>query len=233
MKYLPFACCLILAACTTVPPQTPIQSKALLEQQLATIAPSVPGRPATFLLVVAGYDQPVPFSSEMRLAAHQLGIAFDANRRTVLLSNARNDSTTLPQAMPDVLDDAIKGLAGKMNLQEDTLAIYMVSHGRYDGAFVLNRQGSPMSTISPAWLRATLNQAEIKWRVVFASACFAGVFDKALADDDTMVMTAADALHPSFGCSNDNQYTYFGRALLDKRDFAHPDWAAIYADTAE
>ncbi|MGL1269263.1 C13 family peptidase, partial [Vibrio parahaemolyticus] len=49
---------------------------------------------------------------------------------------------------------------------------------------------------------------------MIVSACYAGVFIDALKGDDTLVVTAADADHSSFGCDDDRDLTYFGEAFL-------------------
>ena len=41
-----------------------------------------------------------------------------------------------------------------------------------------------------------------------------GVFKDALKSDKTLVITAADAEHTSFGCADDRDLTYFGEAFL-------------------
>jgi tetratricopeptide (TPR) repeat protein len=41
------------------------------------------------------------------------------------------------------------------------------------------------------------------------------VFVHPLADPDTLIITAADADHPSFGCRNGNDWTYFGDAFFN------------------
>jgi hypothetical protein len=41
-----------------------------------------------------------------------------------------------------------------------------------------------------------------------------------LANDNTIVMTAADAHHPSFGCAPQRDWTYFGDAFF--RQSLHP-----------
>jgi hypothetical protein len=46
------------------------------------------------------------------------------------------------------------------------------------------------------------------------SACYSGGFIPLLADDRTLVMTAARADRVSFGCSEEADFTYFGRALF-------------------
>jgi hypothetical protein len=50
--------------------------------------------------------------------------------------------------------------------------------------------------------------------VVVVSACYAGGFVEPLRDEHTLVMTAAAADRRSFGCSNEAELTYFGRALF-------------------
>ena len=48
--------------------------------------------------------------------------------------------------------------------------------------------------------------------MIAISACYAGGFVDALRDDHTLVVTAADAEHQSFGCGTESDFTYFGRA---------------------
>jgi hypothetical protein len=49
---------------------------------------------------------------------------------------------------------------------------------------------------------------------VIVSACFSGIFLPPLANDNTIVMTAADGEHTSFGCAPERDWTYFGDAFL-------------------
>ena len=49
---------------------------------------------------------------------------------------------------------------------------------------------------------------------MIVSACFGGVFVQPLANDDTIVLTAADARSTSFGCATGRDWTYFGDALF-------------------
>jgi tetratricopeptide (TPR) repeat protein len=55
----------------------------------------------------------------------------------------------------------------------------------------------------------------VRHRVVIISACYSGVFVRPLADPDTLIITAADADHSSFGCKNGNDWTYFGDAFFN------------------
>jgi hypothetical protein len=55
----------------------------------------------------------------------------------------------------------------------------------------------------------------VQHRIVIISACYSGVFIPHLANANTLVITAADSDHPSFGCQDGAQWTYFGEALFN------------------
>jgi hypothetical protein len=55
----------------------------------------------------------------------------------------------------------------------------------------------------------------VRHKVVIISACYSGVFFPRLANPDTLVITAADANHPSFGCEDKAMWTYFGDAFFN------------------
>ena len=80
--------------------------------------------------------------------------------------------------------------------------------------------------------RKILNESHIRWRVIIVSACYSGIFIPVLKNDSTLIMTAADARHSSFGCDDTRDLTYFGEALLQD---ALPHACSLnqaYADTA-
>ncbi|MES1263459.1 MAG: C13 family peptidase, partial [Peristeroidobacter soli] len=58
-----------------------------------------------------------------------------------------------------------------------------------------------------------LRESGIRYRVIVISACHAGSFIYALGDENTIVLTAAASDRSSFGCSDDNDLTYFGEAF--------------------
>jgi Peptidase C13 family len=68
--------------------------------------------------------------------------------------------------------------------------------------------------LSPVDLQRALDESGIKWRVIIVSACYSGVFADALKSDDTLVVTASDSEHSSFGCDDERDLTYFGEAFL-------------------
>jgi hypothetical protein len=60
-----------------------------------------------------------------------------------------------------------------------------------------------------------LERARVRHKVVVISACYSGVFIPRLADADTLVITAADAAHSSFGCQDKAKWSYFGDAFFN------------------
>jgi hypothetical protein len=101
-----------------------------------------------------------------------------------------------------------------MNKYSDILVLLMTSHGSEKG-FMLQVPGDTIE-LTPAQVAAALDGEGIKNRVVIVSACFAGSFVPPLANDNTIVMTAADAKSTSFGCAPERDWTYFGDAFFQQ-----------------
>lgn len=100
-----------------------------------------------------------------------------------------------------------------MNGQSDILFLILTSHGSRDGLAVT--AGRVMETLQPSNLAEMLERTGIRYKVVIISACYSGVFIPRIADADTLVITAADAQHPSFGCQDKAKWTYFGDAFFN------------------
>jgi hypothetical protein len=61
-----------------------------------------------------------------------------------------------------------------------------------------------------------LDKAGIHWRVVVISSCFSGAYIPSLQTPGSLIITAAEATKTSFGCTDDADFTYFGRAFFDE-----------------
>lgn len=70
------------------------------------------------------------------------------------------------------------------------------------------------ASLSPAELRAALDDAGIRHRLPMVPACFSGGSIPALATPDSMVISAARHDRTSSGCGDAASATWFGRALL-------------------
>jgi hypothetical protein len=72
-----------------------------------------------------------------------------------------------------------------------------------------------LPALKPSNLAVMLKRTGIRYKVVIISACYSGVFIPPIADADTLVITAADANHSSFGCEDKAKWTYFGDAFFN------------------
>jgi hypothetical protein len=104
-----------------------------------------------------------------------------------------------------------------MDRDNDVLVVYLTSHGARDFKLAASHWPLEVDALSPAELRAALDKAGIRNRVIAVSACYSGGWIDALADDNTLVMTAADATHTSYGCGRLSELTFFGRAMFDEQ----------------
>ena len=189
------------------------EQPARIAAAVARVKPSQPGKPGVFFVGFAGDGAPGVFRREAQFAAEVFGTRYGSRDRTVLLINDVEDRDSYPLASVAGLEQTLKVLASRMNLDEDVLVLFLTSHGSADGLEVAN--GSlPLEQLAPADLRAELDAAGIRWRVVVVSACYAGVFMDALKSETSAVVAAADAGHSSFGCEDDRELTWFGEAFL-------------------
>jgi Peptidase C13 family len=186
---------------------------ARIAAAVARVRLSEPGRPAMYFVGFAGDGGQGVFRREAQFASEAFGARFGSLDRSVLLINDEDDRDSFPLASVSGLGQALKVLAARMNPQEDVLVLFLTSHGSEDGLEVEN--GSlPLQQLSPGDLHAALDASGIRYRVLIVSACYAGVFLDELKNDTSVVITAADAAHSSFGCNDDRELTWFGEAFL-------------------
>lgn len=92
--------------------------------------------------------------------------------------------------------------------------IHMTSHGAKGQGFYLSRAG----VLPPASLAALVNRACGQApTVILVSACYSGQFiAEELKGPNRVILTAARADRPSFGCSADTRYTYWDECVLSE-----------------
>ncbi len=152
-------------------------------------------------------DQGV-FLSEARQGTALLARRYGAVA-TVLRSNSRTRLGAGPPDMIAAIAEAGKGL----DPERDVLFVFLSSHGSPEG--IAEKGGRLEGLLSPAALDAVLKTSRVRKKVLIVSACFSGIFT-GLAGPDLLVITAADATHPSFGCTATATWTYFGEAFFNE-----------------
>ncbi len=169
-----------------------------------------------YAITFAPYGSEDVFMRESALVADVMAQRFDAAGRTLQLVNNKATVDRLPWATPLNLQRAIARIGERMDKDEDVLLIHLTSHGGADGQLAASLRPMTVDSVTPQALKQWLDAAGIRHRVISISACFSGSWIEPLAGDDTLVMTAADADHTSYGCGSGSELTFFGRAMYDE-----------------
>ena len=191
--------------------------QVVLQRALEQVARERPGVTDVYGIVFAPYGEEDVFRRESAMVAGVLAQRFDAQGRVLQLVNHIDTAETLPWATPLNLKRAITAVAQRMDRERDLLVVYMTSHGARDFQLAASNPPLQVDTISPGELRAALDEAGIRHRVIAISACYSGGWVGPLAGDSTLVMTAADADHTSYGCGALSELTFFGRAVFEEQ----------------
>ena len=186
---------------------------ARIAAAVARVTPEQPGSPGVYFVGFAGNGDEGVFKHEALFAKQVFADHFDSGDRSIELLNDVEDRDSYPLATVTGLQQALRLLASRMNTEQDVLVLTLTSHGSEEGLEVSNG-ALPLLQLGPADLRQALDESGIKWRVIIVSACYAGVFLDALKTDTTLIVTASDSEHTSFGCEADRDLTYFGEAFL-------------------
>lgn len=188
----------------------------LLQRALSGLVTQRPGRSDWYFLGVGGAYYQGVFRTETESVRSLFDTRFGTSGRSLVLIN--NDDTVLsqPVATRTSITRALNVMAARMDREHDVLFLFVTSHGSQDHQIELSYWPLELAGITPEWLRTTLDATGIKHRVIVLSACYAGGFIPALKSPDTLLITAADAKRTSFGCSDDAEFTYFGRAFFDE-----------------
>jgi hypothetical protein len=152
-------------------------------------------------------DQGV-FRSEATGAAQVVAGRFETGAVDVQYNSRRGGHATI-----EGLGRALQSAASGLDAEKDVLFVILTSHGSPDGLAV--KAGRVEQILTPAHLVAMLGRTGVRHKVVVISACYSGVFIPRLANPDVLVITAADANHPSFGCQDKAKWTYFGDAFFN------------------
>jgi peptidase C13-like protein len=169
-----------------------------------------------YFLGVAGYAEQNVFVREIRSVEQLFLSKFTTEERSMLLINNTETLRSEPLATTTSLTASISRMAEVMDKDNDILFIYLTSHGSKEHRFSLHFAPLQLNDLEPAALRKMLDDAAIQWRVIVISACYSGGFIEPLASEKTLVITAAAADKTSFGCGDENDFTYFGKAYFEQ-----------------
>ena len=204
---------LLLASASTYAGDAAAAQRELIDAQVAHLDLAPTGAPRVFFLGFAGVGEERVFAEEIKLAARVVGENYGSASRAVLLLNDRRDLTTYPPATEASLRYALSALSRVMNRDEDVLFLALSSHGSRGATIEVSNEGMEPQTLGAVTLADLLAESGIRWKVIVVSACFSGAFVEPLADNHTIILTAASRSRTSFGCSDQRDLTYFGEAF--------------------
>jgi ABC-type Fe3+-siderophore transport system permease subunit len=152
-------------------------------------------------------DQGV-FRSEATGAAEVVAHRFETGPVVVQYNSRKGGHATI-----EGLAMSLHEASSRLDAEKDVLFLILTSHGTPDGLAII--AGRLEQTLTPSRLAGMLAATGVRHKVVVISACYSGIFIQPLANPDVLVITAADADHPSFGCQDKAKWTYFGDAFFN------------------
>jgi hypothetical protein len=188
--------------------------KELLDKALGALKPRAPGKINLYLLAVAGDGSQEVFRREVDFVQGEFARRFQTAGHAVALVNSRNTLGSVPMATVTSIRAALKAIASRMDREQDILFLFLTSHGSRDHEFLLHQNDLELRGLRANELGALLKESGIRWKVVVVSACYSGGFIDPLQDERSLVIAAARRDRRSFGCADENDFTYFGRAFF-------------------
>jgi hypothetical protein len=147
-------------------------------------------------------------------ARRDLGKAFAGigfNPANMLEFSVRPEKYPGENLRPSEADSVARGVWDITRQAKGGCLIYFTSHGSPDGIVVDQRLLAPdvMATL-------VSNSCGARPTVVILSACYSGVFARPLAAPNRMILTAARPDRSSFGCGEQDTYTFFDTCILSQ-----------------
>lgn len=113
-------------------------------------------------------------------------------------------------ALPSKPRPIAEGLARLARQARGGCFVYFTSHGADEGIQLGN------GGLTPRQMGRMVDRAcGRRPTVVIVSACYSGVFVPALRGTNRIVITAASATRPSFGCGETDKYTFFDTCAVE------------------
>jgi hypothetical protein len=188
--------------------------RRLLDEALGAIEPGRPGVIDMYVLAIGGDGAMEVFRREAEYVRGEFDQRYGTKGRSIALVNSRRTAASAPMATLLSIGEALKTISARMNRDEDILFLFLTSHGSRNHELALQQSSMKLRNLPARELGHMLKESGIRWKVVVVSACYSGGFIDPLRDDSTLIITAARYDRSSFGCADENDFTYFGRAFF-------------------
>jgi Peptidase C13 family len=196
-------------------PQAMLADQRRLSAALSTLQPERKGVVDAYVVSAALDSDPV-FAREARESGRVLARRYDAEGRSLVFAGPDGrGGPALPTGSITALTLALARVAELMDRNQDVLVLYVTAHGAPEAGIAYHDGDQGFGMLPPARLAALLDGLGIRNRLLLLSACYSGAFVKRLMSDTTAILTAASASRSSFGCRAENDWTFFGDALIN------------------
>jgi hypothetical protein len=191
------------------------RQRDLIDAAVGRLAPSRPGTPELYFVGFASFSGQDVFRREVTAVREIVDERLATKGRSLLLINHRDTTTDFPLASATNLARVLMRLGKIMDSEKDTLVLFVTTHG-LPSRLAVEFPRFTLNDITPDTLRGALDRSGIRNRILIISACYSGSFIERLQTPETLILPAARADRPSFGCSNDRSWTYFGDAFFNR-----------------
>jgi len=192
-----------------------VEQARILDEALDALDDGRPGVTDLYFAGFAGDANEPALRADVEAARQAMDARAGTGGRSIVLLNDPRTLLTDPIATLTHLRDTLDEFAAAMDADEDIAMVYLASPGRPDGELDVRLPPLELVPISAARLRGAFDDAGIRYRVVVVSACRAGSFVDAFADEDSAVIVASAADAASPACGPDGDATAFGRAFFE------------------
>jgi hypothetical protein len=181
------------------------------------------------VVLVAGDNAQPVFDNAVRavdLWLTEHGVARADIHRLTATANPRD-----PSIEPATLDRVLDRIADLHTRPGDGCFVFITSHGAPKLGIYLSRNDEMLRPSALA--RALDTGCGAAPTVVIVSGCYSGSFATgAMAKPNRIILTAARADRPSFGCEAERTYTVYDSCLLGALPHA-TTWRGVFADTKD
>jgi Peptidase C13 family len=202
-------------------PEKLLKQAGVLDAALAALPAQRPGVVDTYVIAYSPYASEDVFLKESEVVTRVMGERFGTTGRTLRMVNHGSSVETIAWATPDNLKKALDHIGTLIDPAEDMVFIHFASHGGSDGKLAANFWPVQIDALTAPAIRTMLDDANIPLRVISVSACYSGSWIEPLRTQGTLIMTASDADHTSYGCGSKSDLTFFTRAVFSEQLSLH------------
>ncbi|VAX01969.1 hypothetical protein MNBD_GAMMA22-2585 [hydrothermal vent metagenome] len=204
-----------------------------MDEMRKNILPQRHGISDIYFVGFAGYANEDVFMKEVLYAKKMFDDTYDTKGRSIALINNVKTLENIPLASKSNLSLVLEHIGKQIDSKDDVLFLYLTSHGSKKHKLSVKMSPLDLNELKPADLKTALNKSGIKYRILLISACYSGGYIEPLKDDFTLIFTASAKNKTSFGCSNKNDFTYFGRAVFKDNMKNNYNFINAFSDAIE